>query len=250
VTGRLLSRSLVACGVLAGSLLAGCAVAGPVEHGGGVAQGAAPAPRADLAERAEVAAGHEQAAPAGPRAAGRQRRSLDADAGTAGSAPRTGGRGAGPRPPSSWALLRTATDPGADQGAGPGYADALELTLAEDATHLRIAVRLGGAVPARLAGREVQGIGVDLFRGGGAESDFQVFLDGGDHGWRGFLQTPDGFVRFPGTVTVAGATVTSVLPWASLGGRATADVSAFVDWADGAGRAGVDTVARGPLRPR
>jgi hypothetical protein len=99
-----------------------------------------------------------------------------------------------------------------------------------------------------MADGEVQGVGVDLFRTREDESDFQVFLDGGSGGWRGFLQTPRGFVRYPGTLSIDGRMLVTVIPWSSLGGRAHAQVSAFADWSDDHGRSSSDTVDRGPMR--
>ena len=131
-----------------------------------------------------------------------------------------------------WRPVVSAADPAADHGRGPTYADLRGLALAERGDQLRISLTLDGVAPARLADREVQGIGIDFFNTGGKESDHQVFLDGGDHGWRGYLQGPDGFVRFPGTLELDGPVVTVTLPWESVGGR-RGTVSAHVDWSAG-----------------
>jgi hypothetical protein len=122
------------------------------------------------------------------------------------------------------------------------------LTLEDDGRQLRVTVRLASLVPGRLADREVQGVGVDLFRGSSQESDFQLFLGGGAHGWRGFLQTPRGFVAYPGTVAVDGSVLTTTVPWAAVGGRRDGEVLAFVDWSDGTGVASADRVEGGSLR--
>ncbi|HEX4977651.1 MAG TPA: hypothetical protein VFV40_07265 [Nocardioides sp.] len=147
-----------------------------------------------------------------------------------------------------WSPLLRVVDPAGDQNGAPGHADVMDLTLEEGGGQLRVSVRLGSTVPGRLADREVQGVGVDLFRGRSQESDYQLFLDGGAQGWRGFLQTRRGFVPYPGTVAVRGDVLTTTVPWTSLGGRVDAEVSAFVDWSDGTGRTGWDRVQRTTLR--
>ena len=148
----------------------------------------------------------------------------------------------------SWSPLLTVADAATDQGGAPAYADVLALVLEDDGRRLRVTLRLGEVVPGRLGDREVEGVGVDLFRGDPQESDYQLFLDGGGHGWRGFLQTPRGFVAYPGSVAVRGAVLTTTVPWGALGGRRAGEVSAFVDWSDGTGRTGADQVERVSLR--
>ena len=161
-----------------------------------------------------------------------------------------GSRQAGPRTPSSsrpdasWAELVSLDDPAADHGNGPGYADLAAVAFAEREDLLGVSVTMGSVVPGALADREVQGVGIDLFRSSSDESDDQLFLDGGHHGWRAFLQTPDGFVDFPGTFAVEGRTLHVVVPWHSVGGREDAEVSVFVDWASGVGRLSTDGTTR------
>ena len=254
-------RRLAVWGVLASVLLSGCATAGStVEEG-------SPTPRADLAGRAEVAAENleQQAEGAGrgpnrrhhertPRP-GRTRGAkaphgsgpASASDAASGSAPGASAAPAGAAS-SSWQPVFLASDARGDHGAGPSYADLVSLTLEDDGTSLRVSVELGDTVPALLADGEVQGVGIDLFRSRADESDFQVFLDGGSGGWRGFLQTPRGFVRYPGTLSVAGSMLVTVIPWTELGGRSDAQVSAFADWSDDGGRSSADTVDRGPTR--
>lgn len=100
-------------------------------------------------------------------------------------------------------------------------------------SRVRLTVLLTGNVPTRLAEGEVIGVGVDVFGSGGQESDYQVFLDGGAQGWRAFLQTPRGFVRFPGTFVVADRRLIAELPWSGFGGRVSGRVAAFADWSAG-----------------
>lgn len=233
-------------------LLAGCAT------GGDAAGEGSPTPRADLAGQAEVAAENLEKLPAGQKAkrdkraqaakAGRQdtgqsEPDQDRSTGTSGTTGATGATTTG----LSWRPVGQARDAGGDHGNGPAYADLSSLTLEDDGTHLRLTVQVGATLPGTLGTGEVQGVGVDLYRLSRDESDFQVFLDGGEHGWRGFLQTPRGFVRYPGTLSVAGRTLVAVVPWSALGGRADAQVSAFADWSDGRGRSSADTVERGAM---
>jgi hypothetical protein len=235
-------------------LLTGCAV------GGEVPGTASPEPRADLAEKAEVAAENlAEEAPA--RASGRraQRRSEsagDKGAASGAAASRAGGSSAATTDlaststtgstgdTSSWRELVSLEDPVADHGEGPRYADLARLDFRERGDRLSLTVTLAGVVPAALADREVQGVGIDLFRSSSDESDYQVFLDGGRHGWRAFLQTPGGFVDFPGTFAVDGRTLSIVVPWSAVGGRDGADVSAFVDWSSGVDRLSTDGTLR------
>jgi hypothetical protein len=82
------------------------------------------------------------------------------------------------------------------------------------------------------------GIGVDLYRTvTQGESDYQLFADGGPDGWFAYLQTPKGFVRYPGSFALSGARLVLTVPWSSLGGRRSGRFSAFVDWTQG-GRPG------------
>jgi hypothetical protein len=147
------------------------------------------------------------------------------------------------------AALSRLDDPRADHGAGPGYADLVEVGFSEHDDVLAATVTVGAAVPGRLADREVQGIGIDVFRSSAGESDYQVFLDGGRHGWRAFLQTPDGFVRFPGHFGLSGRTLRVTVPWEALGGREDAEVSVFADWSSGVEKLSSDGTSRIDLLP-
>jgi hypothetical protein len=233
-------------------LLTGCAVGGEVE-------GASIRPRAELAQEAEVAAenqaheapGRRGTTPAGPAArAGAGHGSGGKQAGAADPAASTAGAARAKSPDAvAWAELAALDDPAGDHGNGPAYADLRQVGLYENGGELAVTVSLAGAVPARLADREVQGVGIDLFRSGSDESDYQVFLDGGGHGWRAFLRSPDGFVEFPGSFTVRGRDLRVVVPWSSLGGRADAEVSVFSDWSSGVGRLSADGTPRVPVSP-
>jgi hypothetical protein len=232
-------------------LVSGCAV-------GGSTQAEAPRsePRADLARKADVAAENRAVSPKRDvvRAGGRgdkradhsgnaRARSADAVETAATARPHEGG-------PSSqaqaarWSALASIDDPVGDQGLGPEYADLRSVRFGERDGTLAISVTVGSDVPATLADREVQGVGIDVFRSSSSESDYQVFLDGGRHGWRAFLQTPDGFVEFPGSFGVDGRTFSVSLPWSALGGRRHAQVSVFADWSSAGGRSSSDGTSR------
>jgi len=238
-------------------LLAGCAVGGAEVEQGSLE------PRPDLARKAELAAGNLEAAAPGRKARrGRDRRNRDGVPGSVGGAPGKGGKYAGTadaaataqqqspsRPEVSWTDLVTLDDQAGDHGNGPGYADLTAVTFGEADGTLAATVTVAATVPGALADREVEGVGIDLFRSSSDESDYQVFLDGGRHGWRAFLQTPNGFVDFPGTFTVRGRTLQVVVPWSAVGGREDAEASVFVDWAAGVGRLSADGTTRVGLLP-
>jgi hypothetical protein len=130
-------------------------------------------------------------------------------------------------------------DRGDDQGIdGPGYADLRQVRVEDDGTHARVTVTLGGALPRSPATRESLGIGVDLYASQRqTESDYQLFADGGPDGWFAYLQTPKGFVKYPGTFALSGATLVFTVPWSSIGNRTAGAFSAFADWTQG-GRPG------------
>lgn len=130
-----------------------------------------------------------------------------------------------PLPPTS------AGDPQSDAGLGaPAYADGRLLVVEDLGVRARVTVKVASPLPKTLAEQEVMGVGVDFFRSGDSESDYQLFADGGSDGWRAFLQTPEGFVAFPGDFRLSGDTLQFEVPWSSLGGPPSGSVSAFVDW--------------------
>jgi hypothetical protein len=236
----------------------GCAVGGEVE-------GASPEPRADLAARAEVAAQNRAHPADDTRKPGRnpRREGLGSGGKKAGASdvavsaegPRRA-RTARPFPPSAttrpteWHQLARLEDPVADHGNGPAYADLTGFTFSEHDGELATSIDFAAVVPGQLADREVQGVGIDFYRSSSDESDYQIFLDGGSRGWRAFLQTPDGFVDFPGTFSVHGRTLDVVVPWSAVGGREDAQVGVFSDWSSGVGRLSTDGTVRKELQPR
>lgn len=132
----------------------------------------------------------------------------------------------------AWRVVLDVADGRDDTGLAERrpYADLVDLRIADDGANVRLSVTVAGTVPGRLPEGEVVGIGVDFFRTDVRESDYQVFVDGGEHGWRAFLHAPEGIVRFPGTLRIADRRFVIDLPWSSLGGRSTAQVSGFADW--------------------
>ncbi|HSE10419.1 MAG TPA: hypothetical protein VLB29_17290 [Nocardioidaceae bacterium] len=243
--GVVLRRSAPS-GALAALLLAGCAVGGEVP-------GASPEPRAELAAEAEVAAenledprpvsARDRRAANGP-AERRQRADRRQSGGDGYAAPPRTTSAARTGSTSSWRELVNLGDPAADHGDGPGFADLEGVRFSESGERLAMSLSVAGVVPGALDDREVQGVGIDLFRSSSDESDYQIFLDGGRHGWRAFLQTPQGFVDFPGTFEVEGRLLQVVVPWSAVGGREAAEVSVFIDWSSGVGRLSSDGTVR------
>ncbi|MDQ1694778.1 MAG: hypothetical protein QOJ03_131 [Frankiaceae bacterium] len=128
--------------------------------------------------------------------------------------------------------MATMSDPRQDAGLdAPAYADLRAVTLADNGESLRVTLTLNGALPTRAADGETLGIGVDLYRpGSGRESDYQLFADGEADGWYAYLDTPRGFVRYPGTFGMGGGRIVFTVPWSSVGQPRAGRFSAFVDW--------------------
>jgi hypothetical protein len=206
-------------------------------------------PRDDLAATAEVS----QSAPhhaAGHHARHRHKRrsgaasdastapQRTASAGTSGSSGTPSGTATGisgttavPAPAPGWTRVGSVADPAGDLGlsGGPSYADLTSVAIDDDGSRIRFTVTVAGGLPASFPTGEVEGIGLDVYRSGGTESDYQVFLDGGS-GWRAFLQTPRGFVAFPGTLRVGDRSLVLEVPWSSIGGRSAFELGTFADW--------------------
>jgi len=136
-----------------------------------------------------------------------------------------GGSPTGPR------TLAGVTDASGDAGLqAPDHADLAAVTVIDTGRRARIVVDAMAPFPNRLADGEVMGLGVDLFRGAGTESDYQVFADGSSEGWFAYLQTPQGFVSFPGSFLIGGRRMVFEVPWQALGRIRAGRVSAFLDW--------------------
>jgi hypothetical protein len=127
--------------------------------------------------------------------------------------------------------LVTRDDLAGDAGLeAPPYADLVTITVDDIGSRMLVRIDMAGDVPAALAAGEVQGIGIDIYRSNERESDYQVFLDGGSDGWRAYLQTPDGFVDYPGTFAMGGRRLVVEVPWLAVGGREDGRLSTFCDW--------------------
>lgn len=196
-----------------------------------------PGARRDLAARAVTGISAPTTA-SRPAAASRLVSSSPAAPGEASSGGAAPGAGASPGATGSSApatagplTIATLTDPPGDAGpAAPAYADIVGVRLESLGADVRVTVELAGRLPAHLAGDEVMGVGVDLYRPGATESDDSLFADGEPDGWYGYLQTPSGLVRYPGTLAVGGSAVVFEVPWSSVGDLRDGGVSAFVDW--------------------
>ncbi|HMC51314.1 MAG TPA: hypothetical protein VKI64_01050 [Acidimicrobiales bacterium] len=132
-------------------------------------------------------------------------------------------------------MLSTINDPAGDQGPdGPAYADLRTIRLYSVGSQVRVTVALGSALPARLPRDEVMGIGVDFFAGQTGESDYQLFAEGGPDGWYAYLQTPSGFVRYPGTFELGAGGLVFTVPASSLAALHDRRWSVFLDWSKSA----------------
>jgi hypothetical protein len=225
--------------LVATALATGCAASGGVSE-------TSDTPRRDLAELptslaptpagtdtgtgsnlpASRSAGSDDGAPSGstePSAA--PSAGTPDDGPTAGS---TGGRTGG-RP---FRTFATMTDGRSDAGLGaPAYADLRLVTLADNGVDLRVTVVVDATLPAQVADDETMGIGVDLYPSRQQrESDYQLFVDGEPDGWFAYLDTPRGFVRYPGTFGIGGSRLVFTVPLSSVGSPEQGRLSAFVDW--------------------
>lgn len=152
--------------------------------------------------------------------------------------PSDGRTAAAPPPPSPSTqtrpgpvVLADVADPRRDAGLeARDYGDLTRVVFESQSDTLRVTVEVAGDLPARLGDGEVMGIGVDLFAGDGRESDHQLFADGGSDGWRAFLQTPEGFVAYPGSFGMGGRRLVFEVPWSAVGGRGEREASVFLDW--------------------
>jgi hypothetical protein len=113
----------------------------------------------------------------------------------------------------------------------PSYADLRLVSLQDNGDQLRVEIVLNGRLPAQAASNETLGIGLDLYRPGTRrESDYQLFADGEPDGWFAYLDTPKGFVRYPGAFGLGGNRIVFTVPWSAVGSPTRGRYSAFVDW--------------------
>lgn len=123
-------------------------------------------------------------------------------------------------------------DPRGDQGLeGPGYADIVKGTIEDNRVTARVTVDVAEDIPLRLQAGEVMGVAVDLWRKPSQrESDYQLFAEGGEHGWFAHLQTPRGLVRYPGMFSIGGRRLVFEISWDQLGGLRSGGFRALADW--------------------
>jgi hypothetical protein len=229
-TARPLSRArrIAVCGAL-GALLSGCAVGQPTE--------VEPTPSGPLGQAAVI----QSPSPAGASSApGGASDPVPGEQGGSGASDDPGiadetsadapEESASVPPAATWRDLLRHADPADDHGRGADYADLTALIVRESGPTVEFTAVLAVAAPKRLVDGETEGVGFDIFRTGGTESDYQVFLDGGVSGWTAYLQGPDGFIPFPGTFTIAGRDLIARVPWSSIGGRGAFETSVFLDW--------------------
>ena len=125
--------------------------------------------------------------------------------------------------------LSAIADAGGTSGSAPGYADVRTVTFIDAGDKVKVVVDVAAPFPA-FKTREVLGIGVDFYRTSERESDYQLFADGGINGWRAYLQTPDGFIEYPGTFAVGTTRLQFEVPWSSVGGEKPFRTAVFADW--------------------
>lgn len=133
----------------------------------------------------------------------------------------------GPPPPRAGpVVLLAVTDAAGDHGArGPDWADLRALELEEVGEDLRVTARFSGPLPAAPPEGEVPLMGIDI-----GDQGYQLFVEGGGGAWAAYLDTPDGFVEYPGTFELAGRAMVLQVPFNALGSPTRAPVRAFVEW--------------------
>jgi hypothetical protein len=226
----------IACALAALALAAsGCAAAGGLPE-------TSDTPRRDLAVRPTplpsqhagrstpqtTRPGHKSAQPGSTSTNG----SVSGDNSDGTSAEDGGGSVASGAPAAPFHVIATLSDAARDAGLdAPPDADLRSVSLADNGASLRVTVVLNAVLPRRTADGETFGIGVDLYhRGSGRESDYQLFADGEPDGWFAYLDTPRGFVRYPGTFGLGGNRLVFTVPWSSVGNPSEGRFSGFVDW--------------------
>lgn len=132
------------------------------------------------------------------------------------------------QPSSDPVVLLSVGDRTGDHGPeGPAWADLTALELVEIGNDLRVTLQFAGALPSVPAEGEVPLIGVDVGEG---DSGYQLFVEGGGQSWEAYLQTPQGFVQYPGTFQLGGRSIVLRVPFNAVGSPTRAPVRAFVEW--------------------
>lgn len=181
------------------------------------ASAAAPSP--SPAEGASPAAAQDAAAPASQ---GSPPASQSGDG--------SSGDGGAPQASTPVVLLAVA-DAAGDHGArGPDWTDLRALELVEVGNDLRVTLRFGGQLPAAPPEGEVPLIAVDI-----GDDGYQLFVEGGGESWAAYLDTPQGFVAYPGTFELAGSAIVLQVPFNAVGSPTRAPVRAWVEWSRDSG---------------
>ena len=114
--------------------------------------------------------------------------------------------------------------------ATPPYGDLIKISIVGDASTARFTVTFAGPVPPKLSRRETVGLGLELGPPKAKDGTYQLFADGGERGWIAYLDTPHGFVKYPGTFAVSGDRIVFEVPWSSIGGLRRGSIAVFCDW--------------------
>lgn len=131
-------------------------------------------------------------------------------------------------------VLLAVADAAGDHGSqGPAWTDLRALELVEVGEDLRVTLRFEGSLPQPPPAGEVPLLGVDI----GAEG-YQLFVEGGGESWAAYLDTPEGFVPYPGTFELAGRAMVLQVPFNAVGSPTRAPVRAFVEWSRDSGLVG------------
>jgi hypothetical protein len=125
-------------------------------------------------------------------------------------------------------VLLSVGDRTGDHGPeGPAWADLTAVEFVELGNDLRVTLQFAGALPATPAEGEVPLIGVNIGEG---EDGYQLFVEGGGQSWAAYLQTPQGFVQYPGTFQLGGRSIVLQVPFNAVGSPTRAPVRVFVEW--------------------
>lgn len=125
-------------------------------------------------------------------------------------------------------VLLSVGDRTGDHGPeGPAWADLTAVEFVELGNDLRVMLQFAGALPATPADGEVPLIGVNLGEG---DAGYQLFVEGGGQTWEAYLQTPQGFVQYPGTFQLGGRSIVLQVPFNAVGSPTRAPVRVFVEW--------------------
>ena len=140
-----------------------------------------------------------------------------------------------PSPTDAPVPLLSVADTAGDHGEqGPDWADLASAEMTEIANDLRVTLRYHGELPATPPKGEVPLVGVDI-----GDEGYQLFVEGGGESWTAYLDTPEGFVEYPGTFRLAGSALVLQVPFSAVGSPTRAPVRVFAEWSRDSGTLGV-----------